>query len=124
MAYLYDTSDKPEGYAGGGGPTADPLSALLAIDIKTGAIRWRHEHPQQGFGGGMSGGVLTTAGGLLFTGDSGQLVAFDPADGKLLWHQRLPTAVSNGPVDLDARRQAVLLSLAPEIHYTRSRSRR
>ncbi len=97
MAYLYDTSDKPEGYAGGGGPTADPRSALLAIDIKTGAVRWRHEHPQQGFGGGMSGGVLTTGGGLLFTGDSGQLVAFDPADGKLLWHQRLPSAVSNGP---------------------------
>lgn len=97
MAYLYDTSDKPEGYAGGGGPTADPRSALLAVDIKTGAIRWRHEHPQVGFGGGMSGGVLTTGGGLLFTGDSGQLVAFDPADGKLLWHQRLPSAVSNGP---------------------------
>ena len=45
----------------------------------------------------MSGGVLTTAGRLLFTGDSGELVAFDPADGNPLWHQRLTGAVSNGP---------------------------
>jgi alcohol dehydrogenase (cytochrome c) len=40
---------------------------------------------------------LTTASGLLFTGDSGDLVAFDPADGKPLWHQRLIGGVSNGP---------------------------
>jgi alcohol dehydrogenase (cytochrome c) len=45
----------------------------------------------------MSGGILTTAGGLLFTGDSGNLVAFDPANGKTLWHQQLPSPVSNGP---------------------------
>jgi alcohol dehydrogenase (cytochrome c) len=45
----------------------------------------------------MSGGVLTTAGGLLLTGDSGELVAFDPANGNPLWHQRLTGAVSNGP---------------------------
>lgn len=34
---------------------------------------------------------------LLFTGDSGQIVAFDPATGKPLWLQRLTQAVSNGP---------------------------
>ena len=45
----------------------------------------------------MSGGILTTAGHLLFTGDSGELVAFDPANGKLLWRQRVTQAVSNGP---------------------------
>ena len=45
----------------------------------------------------MSGGILTTAGHVLFTGDSGELVAFDPASGKLLWHQRIMQPVSNGP---------------------------
>ena len=90
MAYLYDTSDKPEGYGGGGGGKFDTRSALFAMDIRTGKIKWKHEHEQRGFGGGgMSGGMLTTAGGLLFTGDSGHLVAFDPANGKILWHQRL-----------------------------------
>ena len=83
IAYLYDTSDKPQGYGGGGGPNFDARSALLAIDVRTGAIKWKHEHEQRGFGaGGMSGGILTTAGNLLFTGDSGGLTAFDPARAK------------------------------------------
>lgn len=101
MAYLYDTSDNPEGYGGGGGGGFDLRSALLAMDIHTGNIKWKHEHPQRGGfgggGGGLSGGILTTAGGLLFTGDSGNLVAFDPASGKILWHQQLTSPVSNGP---------------------------
>ena len=69
-------------------------SALFALDVRTGATRWKHEHAQ---GPGMTGGVLTTAGKLLFTGDSGHFAAFDPADGKLLWDQRLTAPVSNGP---------------------------
>ncbi len=95
MAYLYDTSDKPEGYGGGGGGNFDSRSALFAMDVRTGNIKWKHDHGSEG--GGMSGGVLTTAGKLLFTGDSGDLVAFDPATGKPLWRQRLTQSVSNGP---------------------------
>jgi len=54
--------------------------------------------------------VLTTAGKLLFTGDSGELVAFDPADGKPLWHQRLTQPVSNGPSTymLDGRQYLIV----------------
>ncbi len=41
--------------------------------------------------------MLTTAGKLLFAGDtSGNLVAYDPANGKILWHSRLGS-VSNAP---------------------------
>jgi alcohol dehydrogenase (cytochrome c) len=96
MAYLYDTSDNPEGYGGGGGGNFDSRSSLFAMDIHTGSVKWKHTPPQEG-GGGMAGGVLTTAGHLLFTGDSTSLAAFDPATGKILWHQPLTSAVSNGP---------------------------
>jgi alcohol dehydrogenase (cytochrome c) len=96
MAYLYDTSAQPEGYAGGGGGNFDTRSALFAMDVRTGAVRWKHEHAAE-TRGGMSGGVLTTAGKLLFTGDSGALAAFDPATGKPLWQQRMLQPVSNGP---------------------------
>ena len=98
MAYLYDTSDKPEGYGGGGGGNFDSRSALLAHGRPHRRDQVEARAWQQGFGGGgMSGGILTTAGKLLFTGDSGDLVAFDPANGKILWHQRLTQPVSNGP---------------------------
>jgi alcohol dehydrogenase (cytochrome c) len=45
----------------------------------------------------MSGGILTTAGDLLFTGDSDRLAAFDPGNGKILWSEKLGKHVSNGP---------------------------
>jgi alcohol dehydrogenase (cytochrome c) len=70
---------------------------LEAIDVTTGAIKWTHAY--EGAGQGNTGpGILTTAGGLLFTGSNGaNLVAHDPATGRILWHQRLTRAVSNGP---------------------------
>jgi alcohol dehydrogenase (cytochrome c) len=110
MAYLYDTSDKPEGYGGGGGGNFDSGSALFAMDIRTGAVKWKHAHGRETGGGGMSGGVLTTAGKLLFTGDSGELVAFDPATGKPVWHQRLGQSVSNGPTSwmLDGKQYLIV----------------
>jgi len=41
--------------------------------------------------------VLTTATGLVFTGDgSGNLVAFDGENGDLLWHSRIGN-ISKGP---------------------------
>jgi glucose dehydrogenase len=44
-------------------------------------------------------GILSTAGSLLFSGDpSGNLIAWDPGTGRILWHFRLPAAVSNGPM--------------------------
>jgi PQQ-like domain len=63
---------------------------------RAGAVKWKHAHGREG-GGGMSGGVFSTAGKLFFTGDSGDLVPFDPATGKLLWRQRLTQSLGNGP---------------------------
>lgn len=62
-------------------------SMLLAIDYKTGKIRWRSDQPTAGGRFAEIGsGILTTAGHLLITGDnSGDLEALDPATGKPLW---------------------------------------
>jgi len=54
---------------------------LEALDVKTGEIRWhyRSKYP-------MPASVLTTAGGLVFTGDQeGNALAFDASNGELLW---------------------------------------
>jgi alcohol dehydrogenase (cytochrome c) len=59
----------------------------------TAKIAWRHELP----GGGGATGMLTTAGKLLFAGDgAGNIVAFDPGNGKPLWHSRVGN-VSGAP---------------------------
>ena len=61
--------------------------------LKTGKVAWRH--PFYGNGGG--GGLLTTAGKLLFAGDgAGNLVAHDAATGKPLWNTRIGD-VTNAP---------------------------
>lgn len=47
--------------------------------------------------GGGGGGVLATAGGLVFAGDaSGNLIAHDAATGKPVWHTRIGE-VTNPP---------------------------
>jgi len=96
IAYLTDTDPKPEGYGGrGGGLTSEAV--LEALDTRTGDIRWSHTYPSGGFTT-AGPGILTTAGKVLVTGDLAQnLIAYDPATGKILWHFTLPQNVSNGP---------------------------
>lgn len=67
---------------------------LSAIDLKTGKIRWQHRTPQP-----LIGGVLATAGGLLFTGEGdGHLDAFDAGSGTLLWSHKAEAGVNAPPV--------------------------
>jgi len=90
---FYLTDPDPRGSMGLGGKeevnVGNGGSFLTAIDPKTGKAAWRHEYPGIG-GGGGGGGLLATAGGLVFGGDgSGNIVAFDAANGKPLWHARI-----------------------------------
>jgi alcohol dehydrogenase (cytochrome c) len=81
-------------------------SMLKAIDYQTGKTRW--EHTANGRGG--QSGVLTTAGHLLFTADDAQnLVALDPATGKVLWHMYPGGGMGTGPMtyELDGRQYVV-----------------
>jgi alcohol dehydrogenase (cytochrome c) len=74
---------------------------LRAIDYRTGKIRWSHD-----LGDGPSGaGVLTTASGVTFTGDSaGNALAVRTSDGTTLWHSGIGR-VGNSPIayELDGR---------------------
>jgi alcohol dehydrogenase (cytochrome c) len=97
MYYLTETD--PRGAMGLGGKeevaVASLGSHLVAIDYKTGRTVWNHEYPNAG--GPNLSGLLTTAGRLLFGGDNaGNLIAFDPANGKILWHSRIGQ-ISNAP---------------------------
>jgi alcohol dehydrogenase (cytochrome c) len=109
VAYLTDVEENPEGYGGMGGGLLSQ-GVLKAIDYKTGNTVWSHEYPSGSFGN-SGPGILTTAGKLLFTGDpSGNLIAYDPLTGRILWHFRTGSQVSNGPMtyELNGRQYLVV----------------
>jgi alcohol dehydrogenase (cytochrome c) len=94
---FYLTDVDPRGSMGLGGKEEAGVgsggSFLAAIDYQTGKVAWRR--PFYGNGGG--GGLLTTAGKLLFAADgAGNLVAYDAATGKPLWNTRIGN-VTNAP---------------------------
>jgi alcohol dehydrogenase (cytochrome c) len=66
----------------------------------------------------LGNGILTTAGKLLFAGDlSGNLVAYDPSNGKILWHVRLGN-VSNAPETCMLDGHQYILIAAGDTLYT------
>jgi alcohol dehydrogenase (cytochrome c) len=91
--YLTDTDAHPEGYGATEKSSGGLGNTLRALDYHTGKLVWRHDWPV-----GETSGLLSTSGKLLFSGDgSSHLVAFDPANGKIVWHTNLESNVSNGP---------------------------
>lgn len=67
---------------------------LAAIDLDSGAIAWRAPVDKP-----LIGGVLATAGGLVFVGESsGRFSAFGSADGKPLWSEAVNAGVNAPPV--------------------------
>jgi len=80
----YFPSDESEPYWG----------ALRALDPLTGKIKWEFRHTSPSWSG-----TLSTAGGLVFTGDSeGNFIALDATSGKPLWHFQTGSAVYAAPM--------------------------
>ena len=62
-------------------------------------------------------GILTTAGKLLFVGDpGGNLVAYDPANGKSLWHTQLGEVSSSPETYLISGKQYVLIAAVDTLY--------
>ena len=80
----YFPSDEAEPYWG----------ALRALDPGTGKMKWEFRHTSPTWSG-----VLSTGGGLVFTGDAeGNFIALDAATGKPLWHFEMGGAVYASPI--------------------------
>jgi alcohol dehydrogenase (cytochrome c) len=79
---------------------------LRALDYRTGKPRWSHDL----HGGDGAAGVLTTASGVTFTGDSANsAIALRTSDGSTLWHSGIGR-VGNSPItyELDGRQYVLL----------------
>ena len=72
----------------------DHIGSLKAIDPSNGEVKWEYKNPAP-----LWGGVMTTAGGLVFTGTpEGYLKAFDDATGEELWKFNTGSGVVGIPV--------------------------
>jgi glucose dehydrogenase len=76
-------------------PTNDPRWGLLsAIDLATGKIAWQNKTEQP-----LVGGVLATAGDLVFMGEgSGYFNAYNSRTGELLWQAKSEFGVNAPPI--------------------------
>lgn len=76
-------------------PTDDARWGLLsAIDLNSGKIAWQQKTAQP-----LVGGVLSTAGGLLFCGEgNGSFTAYASQTGKPLWHYQSEYGVNAPPI--------------------------
>jgi PQQ-dependent dehydrogenase (methanol/ethanol family) len=86
MTYHVEEAAYPGGKLWLGGafktiPTEEQWGQLVAVNLDTGKIAWKHKTPQP-----LIGGVLATAGGVVFNGEAnGWFKAFDAKTGKELW---------------------------------------
>lgn len=87
-------------------PGEKDWGALRAIDPRTGEIRWEFKYFSAPWGG-----ALSTAGGLVFAGDTdGNLIALDATTGKDLWHFQTGSPIFASPMTyaLEGRQYIVI----------------
>lgn len=98
MTYTVSSTPYPEGKLWLGGsfdviPDEEQWGNVTAVDYDTGKIRWKVRTAQP-----MIGGVLATAGGLVFTGEgNGLFKAYDSSSGAELWRFQAGAGVNAPP---------------------------
>jgi glucose dehydrogenase len=98
MTYQVESSPYPAGKLWLGGafkviPSEEQWGNVTAVDYNTGKIRWQVKTQQP-----MIGGILATAGGLVFTGEAnGFFKAYDAETGANLWKFQAGAGVNAPP---------------------------
>ncbi len=98
MTYHVESSPYPDGKLWLGGAfkviaSEEQWGNVAAVDYNTGQIRWKVKTQQP-----MIGGILATAGGLVFAGEgNGQFKAYDAETGAVLWNFQAGAGVNAPP---------------------------
>jgi outer membrane protein assembly factor BamB len=88
---------------------------LRAIDPATATVAW--EFP---YAGPSTAGTLSTAGGLVFGGGDGNLIAFDARTGEDLWHFQTGAPITAAPITylLDGKQYVTVASRGALIAFS------
>jgi alcohol dehydrogenase (cytochrome c) len=98
MTYHVENSPYPNGKLWLGGafkviPSEAQSGNITAVNYDTGKVKWQVKTPEP-----MIGGILATAGGLVFTGEgNGKFAAYNSSNGKELWNFRAGAGVNAPP---------------------------
>jgi PQQ-dependent dehydrogenase (methanol/ethanol family) len=98
MTYHVENSPYPNGKLWLGGafkviPSETQSGNITAVNYNTGKLKWQVKTPEP-----MIGGILATAGGLVFTGEgNGKFAAYNSSNGKELWSFRAGAGVNAPP---------------------------
>jgi alcohol dehydrogenase (cytochrome c) len=102
-----DQPPSPEGYILGSIDTKVPnenlTAAVKALDVTTGAVRWQYARSRNGLS--ATGGLMSTAGGIVFGSDLESFFALDARTGAALWHFEAGGRIAGAPVtyEVDGR---------------------
>jgi alcohol dehydrogenase (cytochrome c) len=109
----FRSSQQPQpmkNFSGGGATEEGGQVILRALNPKTGLRVW--EYPMTGLGR-MWTGTVSTAGGVIFSGDDdGNLLALDAKNGKHLWHFNVGEMLTASPVvySIDGKQYVAIAS--------------
>lgn len=98
----------PEGESGFRYLPNQAYGKVMAIRAATGEMAWEVKTRTP-----MAGGMLTTAGELVFTGDpEGNFAAYDATNGRILWSYQTGSGIRAAPISyrLDGRQYVAILS--------------
>ncbi|HEV2445703.1 MAG TPA: PQQ-binding-like beta-propeller repeat protein, partial [Candidatus Sulfopaludibacter sp.] len=115
--YKREAEYKPGTFFAGGGegdiPNGDRSGAIRALEATTGKMRWEfplHTAPWAG--------VLSTAGGLVFSGaDEGNFFALDAASGKALWDFQTGGSITANPISFTVDGKQCIAVAAGRVLY-------
>lgn len=93
------TYKKGELFEGGGAQNSQQQTAYMkALEADTGKVRWQTELDHDPRANWSMSGVLSTAGGVVFSGFRDAFRAFDADTGRQLWQARLGGQVRGSPI--------------------------
>jgi alcohol dehydrogenase (cytochrome c) len=115
--YKREADYKPGTFFAGGGeagiPNSEKSGAIRALEVATGKLRWEFPLHTASWSG-----VLSTAGGLVFSGsDEGNFFALDALTGKPLWDFQTGGAIASNPISFTVDGKQCVAIAADRVLY-------